>query len=657
MPPLEIPTPEKTPPKSSSAQASRRSLLRGGLGGAGAAAVTVPLLAPSSAAANATSNAGSDTTNVVWVSAPSGDATGATDLAAINAAISALPDTGGIVQLQTGTYIVPAPADTDDGSVSMTVDNSVLAGVGMDVTRIQLAAGSHGGATTGIVRTPSGVANSNITFRDFTIDGNNTNQTIPAPKTGFPLVIGFYCGTTPDSTSTDTDITLLNIKVVDTSGYGLDPHNRTTRLKIIGCRAENVGLSGVHDGFTLDGNYDAQVIGCTVVSPGRHGFNLVTASSGTLIANCHSIGAGGNGITVQNGSKNCTIADNVIESSALDGIRVVGTEQTGAEEDLLPGWNNAIKGNHISSPGGHGIHLIAVPDATVTGNTIRDANQADDGSNGILLDEGTSGTPLYTTGCTVIGNDVGVTSSAAHTMKYGIAETSSGESNWVVGNHVAGAATASLSLLGGTTLAYAAHNGTAGAHPASFAYSWDSPASRGLSEYNYPPTLIGDSSTPIASGVVYFIAVTPQNSFTVGHLALYIGVVGAHLTSGDSRVGLYTISDGVATLKATSADQSTAWSTASATDALTWAAITGVAVTANQPVLVGVLSVGTTPPGFGRAPAATGSPANAGMAKSAPLLFATHGTAGQTALPASFTLDSASFTAADRVPLWAGLAV
>jgi hypothetical protein len=242
-------------------------------------------------------------------------------------------------------------------------------------------------------------------------------------------------------------------------------------------------------------------------------------------------------------------------------------------------------------------------------------------------------------------------------MKYGIAENSSAESNWVVGNDITGAATADLGLLGTTTLAYAAHNGATGAHPASSAYSWDSPASRGLTEYNYPPTLIGASSTPITGGVVYFVAITPQNSFTAGHLALYIGTVGAHLTSGESLVGLYTIADGVATLKATSADQSTAWSTASAADALAEAAITGVAVTANQPVLVGVLSAGTTPPGFGRAASATGSPANAGLPKSAPFLFATYGTAGQNALPDSFTVDSASFTAAGSVPLWAGLAV
>jgi len=95
----------------------------------------------------------------------------------------------------------------------MSVNNSVLAGMGMGVTTIKLAAGSTG--VTGIARTPSAVANSKITFKDFTIDGNAANQT------GTPVIVGFFCGVTPNSTATDTDIAVIRVEIMNCTGYGL----------------------------------------------------------------------------------------------------------------------------------------------------------------------------------------------------------------------------------------------------------------------------------------------------------------------------------------------------------------------------------------------------------------------------------------------------
>ncbi len=198
---------------------------------------------------------------------------------------------------------------------------------------------------------------------------------------------------------------------------------------------------------------------------------------------------------------------------------------------------------------------------------------------------------------------------------------------------------------------------TTGQHPATFAYASDSPAAHGLLEWNYAPQGIGSTTTAITTGTVYFVALQVQNTDTIGHIALYLGTVGATLTAGDSLVGLYTISGGVATLQQSSADQSTAWSTAGNANSESSCALTaGVPVTAGQTVIIGIVSAGTTGPCFGRAAGSSGSPSNVGLSKNSPLLFATYGTTGQTALPASFTLNSASFTQTNSIPIWAGLA-
>ena len=573
-------------------------------------------------------------TNTVIVNPPSGDTSGATDLAAINAAITTLGSNTGVVLLQGGTYIVPAPSNTVNGSISFGSNGSVLAGAGMDTTTIQLAAGTLG--VTGIVRTPSGVQNSNITFRDFTIDGNN------AAQTGSPLVIGFYCGVTPNSTLTDTDISMLNVRIKNCSGYGFDPHERTTRLKLIGCIAQANGLDGAHDGFTLDAQYGAELIGCYAIGNGRHGFNLVTASSGVKLTSCSAIGNGGNGFTIQNGSKNNIFDACISESNTGDGILVNGVAQTGSQQDLTVGTNNAVKNCTVRSSGAHGIHIVAAPSTTVTANTIRDPGAVTVNSNGIYLDE--SGT-AYTTDCMVSGNDVGLTSGLTSSMKYGIFEKTTNEDrNFIVANRVAGATTKNVLAQGATSAQWAAHNGS-NEHPTTSPYSFDSPVAHGLLEWNFAPASAGSTSSPTA-GKVYLERIVVQTGGTFTNIVLALSAAGVGLAN--CYVGLFSSSGAQL---AVSADCSTALQSSGTVSVALTTPLTGVA--AGTVVLVALLigNASTTSPTLYRGASGAG-PRNFGLTTASPLCVSNY-SSGLTAMPASITL--ASTTAASSVDYWCAI--
>lgn len=187
-------------------------------------------------------------------------------------------------------------------------------------------------------------------------------------------------------------------------------------------------------------------------------------------------------------------------------------------------------------------------------------------------------------------------------------------------------------------------------------YTWDKPSIHGLTEWNYPLSFITSTNTALTSGNVLFFQVRCQNAFTINNSCFYVGTIGATLTVGQSLMGIYTLAAGTATLVSTSADQSTAWSTAgNANNMQTVAAGTPTAVTAGQQVLVAIMCNGTTPVSMGRIQGTSATPMNLGLTKASPLNFSVYGTGGQTTLPGSFVLNSASQTATNAGPYWIGL--
>lgn len=157
--------------------------------------------------------------NVFPVPARYGD--GVTDArAAIQAQIDACEAAGGgIVSLPPGTFIISSTGSASDGGVRFKVANSrtILRGAGMGVTTLK-AANNLATAMTGIVRSTSGLAQSNFGVMDLTIDGNKANQT--------QTVIGFYCGVSPytqcDVAIAGTTATLSNFGGTG-AAHGLTP--------------------------------------------------------------------------------------------------------------------------------------------------------------------------------------------------------------------------------------------------------------------------------------------------------------------------------------------------------------------------------------------------------------------------------------------------
>ena len=145
--------------------------------------------------------------------APSGDTTGATDVAAINAAIGS----GSVaVQLKAGTYYVNAPI--------VLQKNTHLTGVGMRATIIQLANSANCNVVQNFV-SPDGIVGNGefVAIRDMTIDGNNTHQTATS--------YGIYFATNPQwSGATDDEC--------------YDPHNEVSNVFIVNIRNDAVNTHG-----------------------------------------------------------------------------------------------------------------------------------------------------------------------------------------------------------------------------------------------------------------------------------------------------------------------------------------------------------------------------------------------------------------------------
>jgi len=573
---------------------------------------------------------------VFQVADPTG--TAATDTSNIQTACdNAYAAGGGVVQLRPGTYVIQVPVTASSGGIRVQ-DNCALVGYGIGVTilRVQNGASSD---LTGVIRTVSAVQNSKVTFRDFTVDGNVANMS------GSPTIIGFYCGVSPNSTLTDTDIALLRVEVMNCSGYGFDPHERTTRLYMSGCIAHNNGSVTGADGFTLDACYDTTLVGCVSYNNTRHGFNLVTASSNVQLVGCEAYSNGSNGFMLQNGAKNNALTACKSRNNTGDGIAINGLPQTG-EQDNTPGINNSIKACTISLNGGHGVNLTGASYNHISGNMVRDSSQTTTNtSNQIYLNESGTTYSLYNT---IENNDLGVTSGVTNAPKYGIYEKTSNENyNFVLGNRSLGAVTAQINLQGTTSIALAAHNGT-NEHPSTFAYAYDTPSNHSLIEWNYDPVICGGGGGVVSvAGTLYLMLITARVTGTISSISAVVGTAGSGLTSGQNFAALY---DGLtgSQLGVTS-DQTTAWaSTGVKTTALTASA----SVVAGQKILVALLANGSTPPSFVRSGATGVTAPNIGLSPTSPLRFSAYGS-GQTALPSSITTSSTTGTGA--LTYWCGL--
>jgi hypothetical protein len=386
---------------------------------------------------------------------PSGDTTGATDTATIQAALTA----GGLTVLAAGVFWINQTLQFPTGSA--------LAGQGMGITTVRARnsfAASQVGSNGGMVMLAGtgNTARNHITVASLTLDMNEQNT---ASVPGY--AIAALCS--PVGFQNITALTITQVEVINAIGYSMFPLS-CADVTITGCR--------VITGQTSSGyaNQDGiHVTDCTG-----------TVLAGNYITTGSTSGVGDDAIAVQGVSTGCldtAITGNVIEGAAAHGIGlylggavVTGVTITGNTvtstfaEGLILGFNTFVAsatylisdvvvtgntfrniatgnaasgitlqdafgglGTHAGTPGysgvtitgnlldgftnttGFGIYAQAGSDLTLNGNTIRNWKAL----RGIDIGDNSSATSRTVTGCSVSGNIVDMTTTTA-TAPFGI---------------------------------------------------------------------------------------------------------------------------------------------------------------------------------------------------------------------------------------------
>jgi Ca2+-binding RTX toxin-like protein len=384
---------------------------------------------------------------------------------AIQTAIQAAHDAGGgIVYVPPGTYgIGPAfradgiTPDPTAGGVRL-LDNVFLKGAGMGASSLRVIDGGNQ-SITGIVRSPSGETTDNFGLADLTLDGNRANN--PTGKTD-----GFYCGVTPGSTDTCSDVYVLRVAATNCRGYGFDPHEQTHRLTIQDCVASGNAI----DGFTLDYQVDGAFIGNVAVNNDRHGFNIVTTTNDCVFTDNTSHDNGGAGIVVQRGSENIPGPHNLL----IEGGEIYGNQSDGVR--IVYSNDVRVAGVDIHDNGRNGVRIEGSSHVTLDGNTLTNdsrlntstsvVNGSTVGTNAEVYivqgndTAGASGT-LIPSNFNLISNNV-ITETAAVVAPYGVREAAGlVNSNQVIDNTISGTGTSVVLLVGADTMLV--HHGGAGA--------------------------------------------------------------------------------------------------------------------------------------------------------------------------------------------------
>ncbi|MFS4103750.1 CHAP domain-containing protein [Streptomyces sp. PD-S100-1] len=172
------------------------------------------------------------------------------------------------------------------------------------------------------------------------------------------------------------------------------------------------------------------------------------------------------------------------------------------------------------------------------------------------------------------------------------------------------------------------------------------PADHGLVAWTMNPASCTPSGTTLSAGVIYFLEVILRSSATISSLCAVIGTAGSGLTSGQCLAGLYTASG---TRVGVTADMSTTWNSAGDKTM----ALTSSYSAAAGKYYVALLFAGTTSPTFacGSTLGNAFTPGNAHLT-SGSYRFC-RSASGQTSLPASYTMTSAT---PDANNVWAAVA-
>ena len=279
---------------------------------------------------------------------------GAADDVEINAAIQALPATGGQILILDGTYIITAPITIDK-------NNATLRGNG---TATILQRNWNSVAEEGVITITA--ANGGVTIQNIQIDGNAENYT--NTKYGIYVIsnsnniINNICNNNDShgiylsgSNNTVAGNTCNNN---DSHGIYLSGSNNT----VTGNTCDNNSATGIYLASSSNNN---TVTGNTS-NNNNHGIYLYSSSNNTITGNtCNNNNS--RGIFLASSSNNNTVTGNTYNNNNNHGIYVATSN------------NNTVTGNTCNNNFNSGICLYSSSNNTVTGNTcIRGTGQSSD---------------------------------------------------------------------------------------------------------------------------------------------------------------------------------------------------------------------------------------------------------------------------------------
>ncbi len=328
--------------------------------------------------------------------------------AGIEAAMSALPASGGKVILPEGTYTISAEIDFQD-------DDIILEGVG-NATILALA----NGADVSVIDTNG---KTNIVIRDLYIDGNSANQSalsngiIDNVGSESKLIENVYISDVRDNGIDLGSNAIVNNCIIDTfgassSGDGIiiiSDSGATISNNIVrngtSSSSNGIGVASVAGQFER-----VTVVGNLIHNNGSHGINVeyslgVTVTGNVAYSNTKA------GIAVWD-SENVTVSDNVAKSNTQAGIDINNGDGAATVNGVV------VLGNQLYENTLQGINI----DLSVNSSNIDIAHNIirNNGAEGILI-EGAADIAGLSIEFNRIYDDQG-----SPTQTYGIRNTSSG---------------------------------------------------------------------------------------------------------------------------------------------------------------------------------------------------------------------------------------
>lgn len=375
------------------------------------------------------------------------------------AALAFIGSTGGLVQVCSGTFTIAEMA---------LASNLTLQGAGIGATIFKLQNSGNSNVLNGSGKT-------NITLRDFTIDGNKANQTVAGAgirvttctNVRIERVHSHDCKLDGFYISGCTDVAVASCISADNTrnGYSLgDANGVSIRVRFRDCTSSGHSASNAI-GFSIEPGQFCSVSGCVSVGD----YNAITCAGGASDASSFNeivgntlvdfttaafINLPGTGGSAQNIFANNTLRPGaaatagIVITGATDitvkGNRIaafgVSTGSTGIFADTSL-TRFLIEGNHIHQCGNYGIIITGATRGVIQGNVIRNCSTNSSGvRDGIRL--------VDSTDVAVTGNNV-FDDQGSPTTNYALQTTGSSDRITVVGNNFRGVSQAAMILMVG----------------------------------------------------------------------------------------------------------------------------------------------------------------------------------------------------------------